>query len=145
MVEKLSFETVNNGDQLPEITRYITQEIMWRHAVTCFDCNPLHLDLEWNRSAKPFGLESTVVHGNLMFCLTSSVLSNWAYPAGGKISKLEIKLIKPVPPNSTLTFGGVVTEKHPIAEGKNFVVIELYGKNQNDEPVAVASAEVVLP
>jgi acyl dehydratase len=142
---KLSFETVNNGGQLPEITRHITQEEMWRHAVTCFDCNPLHLNAEWNKSAKPFGLDTTVVHGNLMFCLTGSVISTWAYPVGGRLSKLEIKLIKPVPPNSTLTFGGVVTEKHPVGKGKNYVVVELYGKNQNGEEVAVSKAEVILP
>lgn len=145
MAEKLSFKTVNNGDRLPEVSRYITQEEMWQHAVTCLDCNPLHINPDWNKSAKPFGLESTVVHGSLMFCLGGTLLSGWAYPVGGRISKFDIKLIKPVPPNSTLTFGGVVTEKHPIREGNNFVVVEFSGKNQDGEPVAVGSAEVILP
>lgn len=145
MTSKLSFETVNNGDKLPEITKRVTQEEIWQHAVTSFDWNPVHVHPDWCKTAKVFGLDSTVVHGNLSFCLITSVITNWAYPSGGKLSKMEIKLIKPLPPNSTLTYGGVVTEKHPIGKGKNFVVVELYGKNQDEEQFAVAKAEVILP
>ena len=142
---KLSFKTVNNGDQLPEVVRETNQEIMWRHAVTSFDWNPVHINPDWCRTAKVFGLESTVMHGNLAFSLITSVVTNWAYPAGGRISKLDIKLLKPVPPGSTIRYGGAVTEKHPIEAGKNFVVVEIYGKNQDDETIAAATAEVILP
>jgi 3-hydroxybutyryl-CoA dehydratase len=145
MREKLTFETVNVGDLLPEIRRHITQEEMWRHAVSSLDVNPVHVHPDWCRTAKVFGLESTVVHGNLTTSLLSTVLTNWACPAGGWIRKMDVKLIKPVPPNSTLTFGGLVTEKHIISKGKDFVVAELFGKNQEGETVAVCEAEVVLP
>ncbi len=141
----LSFETVNNGDKLPEIERYVTQEEMWRHAVTSFDWNPVHTHPEWCKTARVFGLESTVVHGNLMFCLTTSLVTNWAYPVGGRMKKLEIKLVKPVPPNSTMTLGGDVTEKHPVEKGKDFVVVEIWGKLQDGSQFAVAKAEVILP
>ena len=65
MAPKLSFETANNGDKLPEITRHITQEEIWQHAVTSFDVNPVHVHPEWCKKARVFGLESTVMHGSL--------------------------------------------------------------------------------
>jgi acyl dehydratase len=77
--------------------------------------------------------------------LLSTVIANWAFPVGGWIRKMDVKLIKPVPPNSTLIFGGVVTEKHIISKGKNFVVVEVSGKNQNNETIGVCKAEIVLP
>jgi len=145
MAPKLSFETANNGDKLPEITRHITQEEIWQHAVTSFDVNPVHVHPEWCKKAQVFGLESTVMHGSLMFCLISTVITGWAYPVGGRLTKIDIKLIRPVPPGSTLTLGGEIIEKHPVEKGKNFVVVEVYGKTQDDKQFAVARAEVVLP
>jgi len=142
---KLSFDNVNVGDLLPEIKRYITQEEMWRHAVSCLDVNPAHVHPDWCKTAKVFGLESTIVHGNMSTSLLSTVIANWAFPVGGWIRKMDVKLIKPVPPNSTLIFGGVVTEKHIISKGKNFVVVEVSGKNQNNETIGVCKAEIVLP
>jgi len=141
---KLSFESVSPNDKLPEVTRYITQEDIWRFAASSLDCNVVHVNPEWCKRTKVFG-ETTVMHGGLTSSLIMTVLINWAYPLGGKIAKLEIKLIKPVPPNSTLIFGGLVTEKHPIGKGEDFVVIELYGKNQDEEKIAIGKAEVMLP
>jgi acyl dehydratase len=145
MAPKLNFETVNNGDKLPEITRHITQEVMWQHAVTSFDWNPVHVHPEWCKKAQVFGLESTVMHGSLMFCLITSVVTNWSYAAGGRMKKLEVKLISPVPPDSAVTLGGEVIEKHPVARGKDFVVVEIYGKTQNEKQFTAARAEVILP
>jgi 3-hydroxybutyryl-CoA dehydratase len=145
MAGKIGFENVSVGDLLPEVKRYITQEEMWRHAVSSLDVNPVHVHPDWCKTAKVFGLESTVVHGNMTTSLLCTVLTSWAYPDGGWIRRMDTKLIKPVPPSSTLTFGGVVAEKHIISKGKNFVVVELFAKNQAGETVAVCEAEVILP
>jgi acyl dehydratase len=77
--------------------------------------------------------------------LMSTVIANWAFPVGGWIRKMDVKLIKPVPPNSRLTFGGIVSEKHIISKGKNFVVVEVHAKNQDNEMVGLCKAEVSLP
>jgi acyl dehydratase len=145
MRENLNFESVNVGDLLPEVTRFVTQEDFWRHAIACLDVNPVHVHPDWCKTAKVFGLESTVMHGNLTNSLLVTVVTNWAFPVGGWIKSTDSKYIKPVPPNSKITYGGMVTEKHIISKGKNFVVVEVFAKNQEGETVALLKAEVILP
>jgi acyl dehydratase len=75
----------------------------------------------------------------------ATVVTNWAFPVGGRLKRIEVKLIKPVPVASTCTYGAVVTEKHPIGKGEDFVMLDLWAKNQDGEHLAVGTAQVVLP
>ncbi len=143
--KKVTFESVNCGDVLPEVRQHITQEVIWRHAVASLDYNPVHTNPEWCQTAQVFGLPVPVMHGNQTMSLMATVITNWAYASGGQLKQMEVKLIKPVPVGSTCTYGGVVTEKHPIGKGKNFVVVELWAINQDGEKVAVGTAQVTLP
>ena len=145
MAGKLNFETVQVGDKLPTIVRPVTQEIIWKYAVGSLDYNPVHIDPEWVKTAQPFGIPVTVCHGMMTLSYLGTVVSDWCFSQMGKIRVLEGKLVKPVPAGWTITCTGVVTEKHLIRPGKNFVTIELTATNQDGEPVAVAKAEVVLP
>ena len=145
MTYKLSFDSVNCGDSLPEIKQNITQEDIWKHAVASLDYNPVHTYPEWCKTAQVFGLPVTVMHGNQTMSLMTTVITNWAFPVGGWLKKIEVKLIKPVPVESSCTYGAVVTEKHPIGKGENFVTLELWAKNQDGEHVGVGTAQVVLP
>ena len=55
-------------------------------------------------------VEADQVHGR----------SDWAYPAGGMILKIEAKFIKPVLPGDEITTGGTVKEKHFHGPGKDY-------------------------
>ncbi len=144
MAKKLTFESVNCGDVLPEVKQHVTQEVIWKHAVASLDYNPVHTYPEWCKTAQVFGLPLPVMHGNQTMSLMATVITNWAYPSGGRLRQMEVKLIKPVPVGSTCTYGGVVTEKHPIGKGENFVVLDLWAANQEGEKVAVGMAQVTL-
>jgi len=145
MADKLTFESVNCGDVLPEVKQHTTQEDMWRHAVASLDYNPVHTNPEWCKTAQVFGLPVTVMHGNQTMSLMATVITNWVTPVGGRLKRMEVKLIKPVPEGSTCTYGAVVTEKHPIGKGEDFVVLDLWASNQDGEDVAVGAAQVALP
>jgi 3-hydroxybutyryl-CoA dehydratase len=145
MAKKLTFESVSCDDVLPEVKQHISQEIIWKHAVASLDYNPLHVHPEWCKTAQVFGLPVTVMHGNQTMSLMAKVVTDWAYPVGGRLKRMEIKLIKPVPVGSTCTYGAVVMEKHPIGKGGDFVVLDLWAMNQDGEKVAVGTAEVMLP
>ena len=145
MANKLTFESVNCGDMLPEVRQHTTQEDMWRHAVTSLDYNPVHTSPEWCKTAQVFGMPVTVMHGNQTMSLMATVITNWAFPVGGRLKRVEVKLIKPVPEGSTCTYGAVVTEKHPIGKGQDFVALDLWAMNQDGENVAVGTAQVTLP
>lgn len=145
MADKLTFESVNCGDMLPEVKQYITQEDIWKHAVASLDYNPVHTHPEWCKTAQVFGLPDTVMHGNQTMSLMGTLVTNWVSPVGGWLKKIEVKLIKPVPVNSTCIYGAVVSEKHPIGKGEDFVTLDLWAKNQDGEHVAVGTAQVFLP
>ncbi|MCA9521469.1 MAG: hypothetical protein KC609_10875, partial [Myxococcales bacterium] len=59
----LRFESVRDGDALPEVVRRVDQETFWKFAVASFDYNPVHCDREWVETARPFTLTTTVGHG----------------------------------------------------------------------------------
>ncbi len=145
MAEKLTFESVNCDDVLPEVTQHISQEAIWKHAVASFDYNPVHTYPDWCKTAQVFGLPVPVQHGNMTLSLLGTVLTNWAYPSGGRVKGMDVKLIKPVPVGSTCTYGAVVTEKHPIGKGENFVTLDVWAVNQDGEKAATGTAQVILP
>ena len=130
---------------LPEVKQQNTQELTWQHAVASLDYNPVHTNPEWCKTAQVFGLPVTVMHGNQTMSLMATVITNWAYPVGGRLKRMEVKLIKPVPIGSTCTYGAVVTEKHPIGKGKDFVALDLWAMDEGGENVAVGTAQVTLP
>jgi acyl dehydratase len=142
---EIKFEKVELGTRLPDVVRNISQDIIERFAVASFDYNPIHIDPEWKRKMDLPGGKSTIAHGQMTMSFMASVLTDWATPAGGRVSKIDAKYIKPVLPGDVITSGGVVTEKHFHGPGKNFVVVEIYAQNQNGEKVAVGEAEAILP
>ena len=147
MAKKLTFESVNCGDVLPEVKQHIDQETIWKHAAGSFDYNPVHTNPEWCKTAQVFGLPVPVQHGNQTMSLMCKVITNWAYPVGGRMKRIEVKLIKPVPVGSTCTYGATVTEKHPVGKGGggNFVALDVWAKNQDAELVGTGTAQVYLP
>lgn len=148
MKPKVTFAQVNLGDTLPSFSRHFTQDDIDRYAVASLDYNPVHINPKWCAAAKKifpdYFTGSTVAHGMHTMSLMAKVVTDWAYP-GGHIRLIEAKFIRPVRPGDTITYGGVVTEKHFIGEGNNFVVVELHASNQDGVLVAAGKAEVVLP
>lgn len=145
MKDKLNFESIQCGDQLPEVEQHISQEDIWHYAVASLDMNPVHCSPEWCQKAQVFDMPETVQHGQMTLSLMAKVITNWAYCSGGRMQTFEVKLIKPVPVNSTCTYGGEVTELHPVGGGKDFVTVNLWAVNQDKEKVAVGTARVIIP
>jgi|YNPNPStandDraft_1061719.scaffolds.fasta_scaffold00881_12 3-hydroxybutyryl-CoA dehydratase len=144
-MHKIQFDSIEPGYQLPSFTRSVSQEVFWKYAVASFDYNPVHCDPDWVRTAQPFGIPQTVAHGMMTMSFMMSVVTNWAYPAMLKITKTESKFVKPVLPGWTITCKGVVSEKHVICPGKNYVVIDVRAENQDGELVGLSRTEVQFP
>jgi 3-hydroxybutyryl-CoA dehydratase len=141
----LNFDSVELGTQLPNVVRHIDQDVINRFAVGSFDYNPIHLDPAWKKKMNLPGGKSNIGHGQMTMSFMATVLTDWASPAGGMVTKIDAKYIKPVLPGDVITSGGTVTEKHFHGAGKNFVVVEIFAQNQNGEKVAVGEAEAILP
>ncbi|MBI5115863.1 hypothetical protein HZA56_05275, partial [Candidatus Poribacteria bacterium] len=84
----LTFDSVQVGDELPSVSRSVTQETFWKFAVASLDYNPVHCDPDWVATAQPFGIPQTVAHGMMTMSFMLSVASSWAYPSGLNIRKM---------------------------------------------------------
>lgn len=144
-MSKLTFSSVKLEEKLPEVIQEVTQDKIWKYAAASLDFNPVHIDPEWVKTAQPFSIPVTVAHGMMTIPFITSVLTNWAYPSGGWVRKIDVKLTKPAPPGTIERCGAIVTEKHPRGKDQSFVVVEVWAENQNGEKLAVGTAEVVLP
>ncbi len=141
----VTFENVKLDFELPPIVKYVDQKVITRNAVASLDYNPIHVDPAWAKEINLLGKGTTIAHGMCTFSFMTSVVTDWCYPSGGCISRLESKFIEPVRPGDTITCKGVVTEKHPRQKGKGFVVVDLSAENNRGNKVAVGRAHVILP
>jgi acyl dehydratase len=144
-MEKISFESVKTGTALAPVAHKVGQETFWKYAVGSFDYNPVHNDAEWVKTAMPFKIPKTVGHGMMTMSFMTSVVTNWAVPAMLRVAKITTKFTKPVEQEWTITCTGVISEKHYITKGKNFVVVDVKAENQAKELVGLSEIEVVFP
>jgi len=142
---QISFESVNLGTELPPVQRHIDQEVINRFAVASFDYNPIHVDPAWKARADLPGGKSTIAHGQMTMSFMASAITDWACASGGWLTRLDAKYLKPVLPGDVVTAGGTVTEKHFHGAGKNYLVVDIFARNQKQELVAAGEAEVTLP
>ena len=144
-MSKIMFNSVEVRQEIPPFKKPVDQETFWRYAAGSFDYNPVHCDPEWVKTAQPFGIPVTVAHGMMTMSFMMSAVTNWAYPAMLKITKATAKFVRPVQPGWTVNCTGVISEKHMICPGKNYVVLDLKAENQDGELVAIGQAEVAFP
>lgn len=142
MPEAPRFGEVRAGDRLPDQRMDVTQESIDRFAVSSLDVNPVHVDPGWCARARVFDAEP-VLHGMAsMALMTSVVLRAWG--AAAAIRSIDSKFTKPTPVGQSLTASGVVTETHPIAPGRNYVVVDVRAMDRDGDVVGVSRIEVAL-
>ncbi|MCP4372763.1 MAG: hypothetical protein GY797_32345 [Deltaproteobacteria bacterium] len=144
-MDKIVFDDIQAGQELSPVSHTVNQETFWKNAVGSFDYNPVHSDPEWVKTAQPFGIPVTVAHGMMTMSFMLTLVTNWAYPSMGKITETDSKLIRPVQGGWTVNCSGIISEKHVIAPGKNFVIVELKAENQDGDLLALGQAKVVFP
>jgi len=94
------------GEELPALTKRITQEQLQRYADASGDHNPLHLDPEFAATTQ-FG--GTIAHGMLVLAFLSEMLTaafGRSWPESGR---LKIRFRAPARPGDDVVSGGKVT------------------------------------
>lgn len=144
----IDFASISLGDQLPTIEVRTSQEMQNRYAAASLDVNPVHINPGFTARTKVFGSESTVAHGMMTMSHMMSVITDWIYDQGGRITRIESKFIRPVFPDSLVIYRGVVTEKHFTPDG-GWVTVSLtaeLGDGQDQgQRVALGTANVSVP
>lgn len=127
------------GDELPPLSRRVTQEQINAYADASGDHNPIHVDADFARAV---GLPGTIAHGLLdMGILTEAV----ARYAGGyeRVQSLSCRFSKPLLPGDTLTCGGRVID---IDEAAGVATLDLEATSDRGERVLTnGRAQIRLP
>jgi 3-hydroxybutyryl-CoA dehydratase len=146
MTSQLFFEEIELGYEISPQSKAITQEKITKNAEASLDYNPIHIDPEYCRKINLLGEGTTIAHGMMTLSFMGKIVTDWAYPAGGRMKSLEGKFIAPVRPGDEITVHAVVTEKHYAAKKEdNFVVLNVWCENQDKTKVSVGNASAVIP
>lgn len=146
MDNKLFFDEIELGYELPSQSKVITQEKISKNAEASLDFNPIHIDPEYCRRINLLGKGTTIAHGMMTLSYMGKIVTDWVYPAGGFMKSLEGKFIAPVRPGNEISVHAVVVEKHfrPRKE-ENYVVLEIWCENQDNIKVSVGKASATIP
>ena len=129
------------GEDLPSVSKVITQENINRYARASKDFNPIHIDLDFARKT-PLG--GTIAHGMLILSYVSQTMTgafgrNWL-----NSGKMGIRFKTPARPGDIVTITGKidsVVKDH----GATMVTCQLKCSNQKDETVITGDAQVKIP
>ncbi len=139
-MDKLYFEDVQEGQEIPAFVRK-TDYMHWnRYAAVNDEFVYIHMDDEAGRAAQQsggFGM------GNLRFAYMHNLLHAWIGD-DGMIRKVGIQYRGFNFKNDVLTCKGKVTKKYT-DDGKHLVDLDIWVENQKGEQVSPGNATVELP
>lgn len=121
------------------LTKTITEADVLAFADVSDDHNPVHVDEAF---AKTTMFKGRIVHGMLVGSLFSSILGTQLPGNGSIYLGQELKFIKPVRFNDTITAKVTVIEK---LLDKNRIKLETTARNQDDELVVTGIATIMPP
>ena len=140
-----TFESLNSGDTVDGPEFAVSRESIRLFCDASLDYNPLHLDDDYMKG--DFGKTNfggIIMHGMNNFGLISRTITDWAYPLGAILRRLETRWVKPVRPGDTIRPTGIVKSKQ-VTEKSRWVLIDVMVCNQGGEKVATGEAMVEFP
>jgi acyl dehydratase len=132
------YDDVQEGDQLPPLTRAMSVARMMIYGASTWDFIRLHYDESF---AKAKGFLAPFVDGQMTGGHLALLVQNWAGP-GGFIWKLSFRNRTMCFPGDVLTLQGAVTKKW-IEKGDHLVECNLWVDNQKGEKVIQPGSAVV--
>jgi acyl dehydratase len=139
-MEKIHYEDVNVGDELPELKKPPVERIqLVKYAGASGDFNPMHTVEPYAREA---GMKSVFAHGMLTMGFVGQLLTRWVDIRCIKEFKVRFKEI--VWPEDIITCKGKVSRKYE-TDGQGMVEVELSAFNQNMQEVASGLAKISVP
>lgn len=136
-MEKKNYDSFQVGDTA-SFSKTITESDVSNYAGITGDFNPVHIDQEY---AKNSFFKDRIVHGMLSAGLISAVLGTKLPGPGAIYLSQDLKFIKPVKINDTITAKVEVTERKP---ERKILILKTTCSNQNDVEVLTGNAEIML-
>ena len=128
MKNQIYYDDVNVGQEIPTLQKFVNTVNITMYCSTVWLMDRIHFDYPFATQRR--GLPNIVAPGNMAGDYYVQLLSGWAGEMGN-LRKMSIQFRNFMLPGDTLTCGGKVTGKY-VQDGKGFVELDLYIKNQND-------------
>ncbi len=136
--QDLSFESINVGDEIPQLTKNITQVGMVMYAAATWDFHRAHYDKEFAQSR---GFPTPFVDGPMLGAFLAQMIMNWIGDKG-MLKKMDFRFRKMVFSGDKLICKGRVKEKHD-KNGQKLVTCDLWIENQNGETILAPASGVI--
>ncbi len=117
--KSLYWEDVEEGLELPTVTRDITSTTVVSCAIASRDFMPIHHDRDYAQKA---GLKDIFVNTPTIYGFAGKYLTDWSGPEG-EPKEIALRLMMPCFPGDTMTMTGKVAKKYTDA-GQHLVDIE---------------------
>lgn len=140
MADQTYFEDVNEGDEIPSLTKNCSTQQLVVWAGGSGDFYQIHYDLNF---AKSTGLDNIIVHGALKNAFLGQLLHDWVAP-GGRVSEFGCQYRGMDYPNQDLVCRGVVTKKL-VDGGRHIVELDIWTENPQGQKTTPGTARVELP
>ena len=135
----LTWESINEGDQLPELRKNPDVQQLVKYAGGSGDFNPLHYDYNFPQ-AKEIG--SIIVHGRFKYATLGELVSNWL-GHNGRIKSISCQYRGMDLPHHDIVCRGKVKRKWE-ENGDKLVELDLWTENPEGKKTTPGSAVVVL-
>ena len=132
----LDFAKIQVGEELPSITKEITQDKINRYADASGDYNPIHIDPEF---AKNTMFQGTIGHGMMTLAYLSEMMTSYLgeeWICGGN---LEVAFLGPTRPGKNYTAKGKVADKREEG-GRKLVECEVWCEDAEGNKVVSGKA-----
>ncbi len=137
-MKKKTIKDIKVGDS-DSFTKTVTEADVYNFAGVSGDFNPAHINETY---AKDTMFKGRIAHGVLSVSFISTVIGTLLPGPGSIYLSQEVKFVKPVYFNDTITATCTVTE---IIEEKERIFLDTVCTNQNGEEVITGSVAVYLP
>ena len=139
--EKVPFDDVSVGDQLPPLSKVVRREDVKAYADASGDQNPLHQDDAFARSV---GFPGIIAHGMFSMAHLAKAISDWAGDPGA-LKSLNVQFRAVVYVDETLVARGEVTSKEGATRRVRLKVwAEVDRAGERVLPIKNSEAEVEL-
>ena len=135
----MNWETIKEGDQLPELRKRPDVPQLVKYAAGSGDFNPLHHDYNFPQSKQ---IGSIIVHGRFKYASLGELVSNWL-GHNGRIQKLACQYRGMDQPNQPIKCRGTVKRKWEEG-GKKLAQLEIWTENAKGDKTTPGEAVVVF-
>jgi acyl dehydratase len=137
--QKLSYDSVQVGDEAPVISHTLTRTDLVKYAGASGDFNPMHHD---EVAAQAAGQPSVFGHGMFSMGILGTALTD--YVGIGNVRRYQVRFARQTWPDEVLSSKIVVTGKRESSDGQKLIDLEVTLSNADGEDKLVGEATAVL-